>query len=119
MESKVEETREKKDQAKKKLEKRLAEFSTKEDLTPEQRVQLEIKKKYEQEDILAESEKNEIEEGKFSEKQNEKPKYFTDSLSRLDKNKRKLVAQIMGIVTKIAPEDIANEIQAAIVKEFR
>ena len=48
-----------------------------------------------------------------------KSKYFTDNLSKLDKSKRKLVGQIMGIVSQIAPENIAEEIQAAIEKEFR
>ena len=48
-----------------------------------------------------------------------KPRYFTENLSKLDKSKRKLVGQIMGIVSQIAPENIAEEIQAAIEKEFR
>lgn len=52
-------------------------------------------------------------------KEEKKSKYFTDNLSKLDKSKRKLVGQIMGIVSLIAPENIAEEIQAAIEKEFR
>lgn len=48
-----------------------------------------------------------------------KIKYFTDDLSKLGRDKRKLVTKIMGIVKQIAPEDIADKIQAAIVEEFR
>ena len=119
MENQVEEARKKKDQAKKELEKMEDGFSTGVPLTPKQRVQMAIKKKYDQQNVLAETENIEKKEGVISEKENRKPKYFTESLSKLDKNKRKLVGQIMGIVKRIAPEDIAEEIQAAIVKEFR
>lgn len=48
-----------------------------------------------------------------------KPKYFTDSLSKLDKSKRKLVAQVMGIVSKHVDENTLNEIKTDIEKAFR
>lgn len=48
-----------------------------------------------------------------------KSKYFTDSLSKLDKSKRKLIAQIMGIVSKHTDEATLNKIKADIEKEFR
>ena len=76
----------------------------------------EIQLHYEQKDVpstteKAEKVKTEIRDGK--------QKYFTDNLSKLDKSKRKLVGQIIGIVCRIAPEDIAEKIKAAIEKEFR
>ncbi len=48
-----------------------------------------------------------------------KSKYFTDSLSKLDKSKRKLIAQVMGIVSKHTNEDTLNKIKADIEKEFK
>ena len=48
-----------------------------------------------------------------------KSKYFTDSLSKLDKNKRKLIAQVMVIVSKHTDEATLNKIKADIEKEFR
>ena len=48
-----------------------------------------------------------------------KTKYFTDNLSKLDRNKRKLVQQIMVIVRRIVSKDVADQIQEAIEKEFR
>ena len=52
---------------------------------------------------------------------NEEPKskYFTDAFSKLDKNKRKLIAQIMGIVSKHTDEATLNKIKADIEKEFK
>ena len=52
-------------------------------------------------------------------KENNKTRYFTENLSKLDKSKRKLIRQIMGIINQIAPGNIAEEIQAAIEKEFK
>lgn len=119
MENVVEDARKEKDIAKKELEKVEASFSTGDPLTPEQRVQKEIKNKYDKQNVLAKTEDAEKQQAKIYEKEDGKPKYFTDNFSKLDKSKRKLVAQIMAIVKRIAPEDIAEEIQAAIVKEFR
>lgn len=49
----------------------------------------------------------------------EKPHYFTDSLSKLDKSKRKLVAQILGIVSKNVDESTLNAIKRDLEKEFK
>lgn len=120
MEAEVEDARKKKDAAKKKLERTVETFSVNNSLTPEQRVQKEIQHKYEKKDISTATQKAEKAESEIvEEKEDKKPKYFTDNLSKLDKSKRKLVGQIMGIVNQIAPENIAKEIQAAIEKEFR
>lgn len=43
--------------------------------------------------------------------------YF--NLSKLDRNKRKLVQQIMVIVRRIVSKEVADQIQEAIEKEFR
>lgn len=48
-----------------------------------------------------------------------KSRYFTDSLSKLDKSKRKLIAQVMVIVSKHTDEGTLNKIKADIEKEFR
>lgn len=89
-------------------------------MTPEQRVQKEIQYKFEKKNVSSATQKAEKKETEIVEqKEEKKSKYFTDNLSKLDKSKRKLVGQIMGIVSQIAPENIAEEIQAAIEKEFR
>lgn len=120
MEAKVEDARKKKDAAKKKLEKTVETLTTSSTLTPEQRVQKEIQYKFEKKNIPSATQKAEKKEMEIVEqKEQKKSKYFTDNLSKLDKSKRKLVGQIMGIVSQIAPENIAEEIQAAIEKEFR
>lgn len=119
MEATVEDARKKKDAAKKKLEKTVGTLSASGSLTPEQRVQKEIQYKFEK-NISSDTQKAEKKETEIVEqKEEKKSKYFTDNLSKLDKSKRKLVGQIMGIVSQIAPENIAEEIQAAIEKEFR
>ena len=120
MEAAVEEARKKKDAAKKKLERTVESISSNTELTPEQRVQKEIQHKFEKKNVSTATKKAEKKETQIVEKKDDKkPKLFTDSLSKLDKSKRKLVGQIMGIVSRIAPENIAEEIQAAIEKEFR
>lgn len=120
MEAAVEEARQKKDIAKKKLENTVGSFASNNTLTPEQAVQKEISRKFEKKKVLSETDKAEKTEAAFDKKKDEKkPKFFTENLSKLDKSKRKLVGQIMGIVNRIAPQDIAEEIQAAIEKEFR
>lgn len=120
MEAVVAEARKKKDIAKKKLEKTLKVLPATGELTPEQRVQQEIQHTYEKKNVEETTKKAEKRETEIVNKQEEKkPKYFTDNLSKLDKSKRKLVGQIMGIVSQIAPENIADEIKAAIEKEFR
>ena len=120
MEATVEDARKKKDAAKKKLEKTVGTLSASGSLTPEQRVQKEIQYKFEKKNISSDTQKAEKKETEIVEqKEEKKSKYFTDNLSKLDKSKRKLVGQIMGIVSQIAPENIAEEIQAAIEKEFR
>lgn len=120
MEAAVEEARKKKDAAKKKLEKTVESISSDTELTPEQRVQKEIQYKFEKKNVSTATKKAEKKETQIVEKKDDKkPKLFTDGLSKLDKSKRKLVGQIMGIVSQIAPENIAEEIQAAIEKEFR
>ena len=120
MEAKVEDAKKKKDAAKKKLEKTVGTLSISRPLTPEQRVQKEIQYKFEKKNISSATQKAEKKETEIVEKKNKKAsKYFTDNLSKLDKSKRRLVGQIMGIVNQIAPENIAEEIQAAIEREFR
>jgi len=120
MEATVEDARKKKDAAKKKLEKTVETLTTSSTLTPEQRVQKEIQYKFEKKNVSSATQKAEKKETEIVEQKDEKKsKYFTDGLSKLDKSKRKLVGQIMGIVSQIAPENIAEEIQAAIEKEFR
>ena len=120
MEAKVEDARKKKDAAKKKLEKTVETLTASSTLTPEQRVQKEIQYKFEKKNVHSATQKAEKKEMEIVEhKEQKKSKYFTDNLSKLDKSKRKLVGQIMGIVSQIAPENIAEEIQAAIEKEFR
>lgn len=51
-------------------------------------------------------------------KNKQKQVYFTDSLSKLSKNDRKLVSKILGIVDKIVDEETAKKIQEEIKKEF-
>lgn len=120
MEAMMEEARDKKDTAKKKLEKTVDTLSISTTLTPVQRVQKEIQTKFEKKKISSSTKKAEEKDKEIAEnKDDKKSKYFTDNLSKLDKNKRKLVRQIMGIVNQNAPKDIAEKIQAAIEKEFR
>lgn len=120
MEATVEDARKKKDAAKKKLEKTVETLTASSTLTPEQRVQKEIQYKFEKKNVSSATQKAEKKETEIVEqKEEKKSKYFTDNLSKLDKSKRKLVGQIMGIVSQIAPENIVEEIQAAIEKEFR
>ena len=120
MEATVEDARKKKDAAKKKLEKTVETLTASSTLTPEQRVQKEIQYKFEKKNVSSATQKAEKKETEIVEqKEEKKSKYFTDTLSKLDKSKRKLVGQIMGIVSQIAPENIVEEIQAAIEKEFR
>ena len=116
----IEDARKKKDAAKKKLEKTVETLTTSNTLTPEQRVQKEIQNKFEKKNVSSATQKAEKKETEIvGQNEEKKSKYFTDNLSKLDKSKRKLVGQIMGIVSQIAPENIAEEIQAAIEKEFR
>lgn len=120
MEATVEDVRKKKDAAKKKLEKTVGTLAVSSPLTPVQRVQKEIQYKFEQKNVpFAVQKAEKIETEIVVRKEEKKSKFFTDNLSKLDKNKRRLVGQIMGIISKIAPEDIAAEIQEAIEKEFR
>ena len=120
MQAMVEEAREKKDVAKKKLEKTVDTLPTNTALTPIQRVQKEIQTKFEKKKIPSTTKKAEKKDKEIVENQEDKKsKYFTDNLSKLDKNKRRLVGQIMGIINENAPKDIADKIQAAIEKEFR
>lgn len=120
MEANLEEVRKKKDSAKKKIDKMNEALSNSGLLTPEQRVQKEIKAKFEKKGILEKNKKAEQKDKKIDgKKDSEKPKYFTENLSKLNTKQRKLVSQIMGLVNDIAPKDIAEKIQTAIEKEFR
>ena len=120
IETSVEEARKKKDIAKKKLDKIEASLYNNSQLTPLQRVQNKIKDKFEKKNVSTNTKKAEKKETEIiAKKDNKKTRYFTENLSKLDKNKRKLVGQIMGIVSQIAPENITKEIQEAIEKEFR
>ena len=49
----------------------------------------------------------------------QKTKYFTDSLSKLDKSKRKLVAQIIGIVSSHVDDETMTQIKQEIEKAFK
>lgn len=51
-------------------------------------------------------------------KNKQKQVYFTDSLSKLSKNDRKLISKILGIVDKNVDEETAKKIQEEIKKEF-
>ncbi len=120
MKAEVEEAGKKKDDAKKKLEKTVEVIPTTGVLTPEQRVLREIQYNYEyKKDVVTTTTNAEKREPEIIDTPIKKTKYFTDNLSKLDKSKRKLVGQIMGIVSQIAPEDIAEQIKAAIEEEFR
>lgn len=120
IEATVEEARKKKDAAKKKLEKTVRALSTSSSLTAEQRVQKEIQCKFEKKNVPTATQNAEKKETEIvNKKEKKETKYFSENLSKLDKSKRKLVGQIMRIVSQIAPEDIAEKIQAAIEKEFR
>lgn len=120
MEARLEEKKKKKEDAEKRLKKFSEMLSTTDSLPPVQRVQKNIISSFEKKCGLNESQEAEKKKTKdVSKKDGKKTKYFTDDLSKLDRSKRKLVGQIMGIVREIAPENISEEIQAAIVKEFR
>lgn len=120
MEAAVEDARKKKDAAKKKLERTVELLPEDGELTPEQRVQKAIQQKFEKKDVSKATKEAEKKETEIAGKKDEKKRrYFTENLSKLDKSKQKLVRQIIGIVNEIAPENIAEEIRAAIEKEFR
>ncbi len=54
-----------------------------------------------------------------SNKKERKPQYFADQFSHLSRDERKIVTQIMSVVNKIAPEEIANKIQKEVAKKLR
>ena len=84
----------------------------------EQRVRKAIEQKYEDKKTTQRAEDAEKAVSKVTEG-GSKTKYFTDNLSKLDRNKRKLVQQIMAIVRRIVSKEVADQIQEAIEKEFR
>lgn len=84
----------------------------------EQRVRKAIEQKYEDKKTTQRAEDAEKAVSKVTEG-GSKTKYFTDNLSKLDRNKRKLVQQIMVIVRRIVSKEVADQIQEAIEKEFR
>lgn len=113
----LEEAIKKSDEAKKQLAKTVDTLpESVEEMTPLQYVQRVIKKDFDEKrntnDAKAKSNNK-------STKEIKKVKYFTDNLSKLGRNDRKLVQQIMGLVNKVAPEEIAAKIQEAIEREYR
>lgn len=116
LEQKVHERELAKEEAKKKIAKIPGHYEKTDD--PVTIVQIAIKDHYDKKETekkaaQAEQKQNAILEG------SSRPKYFTDSLSKLDKSKRKLVAQVMGIVSKHVDEDTLNTIKSELEKEFR
>ena len=114
----VEEAEAKKDEAKKFLD-RIKE--TQED-TPLSDVKRFIFKTYQEK--IAEQKKNKNNDSKNKQTSNDEKKnkqkqvYFTDSLSKLNKNERKLVSKILGIVDRIVDEETTKKIQEEVKKEF-
>lgn len=114
---KVVEAEQKKDEAKKIIAKiPSGELAVNEPLTI---VQKSIKEHFDKKEIEKKASKAEKKQSTIVTTQTEKPKYFTDSLSKLDKRSRKLVAQVMGVVSKHTDETTLNAIKADIEKEFR
>lgn len=48
-----------------------------------------------------------------------KLKYFTDNLLKLDKKQRKLLSQVLKIVNSLVSEEVAEKIKDAITEEFK
>ena len=113
---KVVEAEQKKDEAAKIIAKIPSDNTSKEPLEIVQRA---IKDHFDKKDVEKKAKQAEKKQTAVVVTQPEKPKYFTDSLSRLDKNKRKLVAQVIGIVSKHTDEATLNAIKADLEKEFR
>lgn len=114
---KVDEAAKKKEEAKKIVSKIPSDDGQSND--PPVLVQKLIKEHFDDSDTESKMVQAEQKQTSISSDQPEKPKYFTDSLSRLDKRSRRLVAQIMGIVSKHIDESKFSEIKREIEKEFR
>lgn len=117
LERKVAEAEVKKNEAKKAIAK-VPEAETATD-SPTAIVQRAIRDHFERKDTQRRTEAAEKKQTALVTAEAEKPKYFTDSLSKLDKTKRKLVAQVIGIVSKHIDEATLNQIKAELEKEFR
>ena len=113
----------KKREEKEKAKRSIGSFDFKEkdsaELTPKEKVQRAIQKKYEDNGIVEKVKSSEIEEEKIFNKTSKDTKYFTDSLSRLDKSRRKIVQRIMAIVEEIATPEELKKIQERITEEFK
>lgn len=117
LERKVSEASAKKDEAKKAIARIPQAGSVAE--SPTAIVQGYIRDHFDRKETRRKTEEAEKKQAELSSGSKEKPKYFTDSLSKLDKSKRKLVAQIMGIVSRHTDETTLNSIKADLEKEFR
>lgn len=82
-------------------------------------VQSAIKDHFDRKKIVNKTEQAEKKQKKLIDTPAEKTPYFTDSLSKLDKRSRKLVAQVIGIVSKHSDEATLNAIKNDIEKEFK
>ena len=115
MERKVVEAEVKKNEAKKAI----AKIPETETDSPTAIVQRAIRDHFDRKDTQRKTEAAEVKQTTLITGASEKPKYFTDSLSKLDKSKRKLVAQVMGIVSRHTDEATLNKIKAELEKEFK
>lgn len=114
---KVIEAEQKKDEAKKRISKIPSIESDTKD--PVAIVQKAIKDHFDRKETERKASLAEQKQSSIVATQPEKPKYFTDSLSKLDKRSRKLVAQVMGIVSKHIDESTLNAIKLDVEKEFK
>lgn len=115
MDAELEAAKKKKDEAERRLA-RYKESGAGNDV--EARVRKAIEQKYEDQKTTKRAKDAEKSVSKATEER-AKTKYFTDNLSKLDRSKRKLVRQIMAIIRNVAPNEVADQIQEAIEKEFR
>ena len=116
LENKLAAAEKKKEEAKKAIAKLPASTDVGND--PNAIVQRAIKENFDRKNTEKKAEEAEKKQARMQ-KGEPKSKYFTDSLSKLDKNKRKLIAQVMVIVSKHTDEATLNKIKADIEKEFR
>jgi len=114
---KVHEAEQRKEDANKLISKIPKEDSLQND--PTSIVQKAIKDHFERKETTKKAEEAEKKQSSIDKTQTGKSKYFSDSLSRLDKRSRKLIAQVMGIVSKHTDEATLNAIKLEIEKEFR
>lgn len=89
------------------------------DNDPSAIVQRAIKDHFERKETTKKAKQAEKKQSSIDSTQPKKSKYFSESLSKLDKRSQKLVAQVLGIVSKHTDEATLNSIKLDIEKEFR